>query len=337
MPAKPAPVTINPRWDDVWPIAHPNHHGEPPTGKVVGFGDLPAGREKTAIGELVSVTSNCPTSRPQPSWSSRVGARLLLGLAAGLVAFVALAYLHGSVAASILDRPDYAKDLWVLRVLRGVLWGGTGLAAVATFVLSGLVLKNIPVGPTYTCRLLGTEGFSEHVRTPTEDRATIVPFADVVVRSTSVKETTVLKIRGTTTRTTQHTVGSDWVLDGSRTVYRYFWRGHNGAEPPECSFVWAAERAQRRHRAAAMLPLLEGPGLRFVLTGKETLTLRREQIDVSFGGRQFSVAPAQVRRASAYGGNITFTFEDGTLTFPVDQLADWPLLMSALERLGIAS
>lgn len=327
--------SVNPRWNETWTIAHPDHHGTPPTGRYLGFGD-----PGPAIGQIVCVTSDYHASRPQPSWSSELGRRLGAAGAVGFLSFPVLWIVYAFAGPMLLrtngrDVKENLENLSRLASLQPFVLLVSAVLAVATFFVASARFKGSPVGPTFTCRVLGTEGFSEHVRTPTEDRSTIVPFAGVIIRSTEEIEKHVFRRDGVSRTTLVYAHRSEWFLEDGTCVYRLHWRGNAGAEPPIWGFVWAAERAQRRHRVAAQLPLLDGPGIRVLLPpSSDQIVVRRQRVDFSLGGRQFSLAPTQITRVADFGGALHLSYEGGSLVFRHDLLLDWDLLRAALLRAG---
>lgn len=326
---------VNPRWNETWAISQPDHHGAPPTGHYLGFGE-----PGPAIGQIVCVTSDYYASRPQPSWSSQLGRRLGAAGAVGFLSVPVLWILYAFAGPMVLrtggpDVRENLENLSRLSSLQPLVFVFSAVLAVATFVVASARLERTPVGPTFTCRILGTEGFSEHVRTPTEDRSTVVPFAGVIIRSTKETEQHVFRHAGMKRTTFVVTHVSEWYLENGTCLYRLRWRGNAGAEPPVWGFVWAAERAQRRHRVAAQLPLLEGPGIRMVMPpSSDQIVVRRQRVDFSIGGRQFSLAPTQITRVADFGGALHLSYQGGSLVLRHDQLLDWDLLHAALLRAG---
>lgn len=327
--------SLNPRWNETWPITHPDHHDVAPTGQYLGFGD-----PGPAIGQIVAVTSDYYASKPQPSWSSQLGPRIGAAAAVAFLSFPFLWLVYGFGAPMFLPTSgrnvkENLANLSLISSLQPLVFVVSALLGVGAFFVAGLVFKRTPVGPTFTCRIIGTDGFSEHVRTPTEDRSTVVPFAGVVIRSSEETEKHVFKNNGMTSTTIVKAYASEWYQESGQCVYQQRWRGNAGAVPPLWAFVWSAERAQRRHRVAAQTPLLDGPGVRIVVRApNEHIVVQRQRVDFALGGQAFSVTPAQITRVADYGGALHLSYDGGSLSFPHDQVLDWDLLQVSLIRVG---
>jgi hypothetical protein len=321
---------LNPRWNEVYPLRHPNHRGEAPTGGFVGFGD-----PGQAIGQVISMDSSFPAGSGPPYWAAQTGKRLVLTVPVGLFALLACQMVYRSILiANVKDRALFST-IGSLQPLVFVV--ALGLA-VGLYFLSGVLFKKVPAGRTYTATMVGTEGMAIFTRGPVSDEATVVRYEGVMVQARQHNETTIYKDQYGNRKGSQSLQTNSWlwVNEAGQTVYRFHWKGHVGTEPrAQLAFLSAAESAQFKHRVARSLPLLDGPGMRFTLGGPDFIHVQRSRLDFTYRNQPFSIAPGQVAGVSVSKGQVTMKLPQGPLTFTTEQAPDARMMLTALGAIGV--